>query len=573
MGRTSREITGNHQIAENVRKFDKKLFGMVCCIIVGVVILITSYLYSQEQHPAIRAKRMMNYQNSWQLTIRGQSYGNVTPPMQLETAKLGDTMLLKNTLPTDIDNHEYLFFRASHQRVKVYIAKELVYSFGWKEKQLFGKTPACTWVAIPLKEEYQNKNLQIELTGVYPRYAGKINELGIGDMGAVLHEIISKRLGSILICLILIVAGSGMIVVTATLRNGAITASLKRLGLLTILIGCWSVCVTNTLQVVWGNVSFLLNLEFYLFDLLFPVFLWFLLSFQYYRQLKWMNEIFWASIAQFLLIELLQLTGIADYMESIVITHGMVLIGIGYILITGIRDLFRKNASVEVKVVIASVILLILFAGIDLFRFYQVDVVDEGFFTRIGTLIFVILWGYEVVRNMSRRFVNMAKTEALEILAYEDLMTGLNNRTAFEQWMVTYQNSSTNHDVMIVTFDMNGLKQINDTYGHAKGDQAIIIIAHIIKKVFETYGLIYRIGGDEICAILSSKEALNQSFITTKLIEINEAVKAANQELELEFSVAVGYARASKSEDIDIYEAYKAADHRMYEEKLRMKRG
>jgi diguanylate cyclase (GGDEF)-like protein len=55
---------------------------------------------------------------------------------------------------------------------------------------------------------------------------------------------------------------------------------------------------------------------------------------------------------------------------------------------------------------------------------------------------------------------------------------------------------------VIVTFDLNNLKQCNDQYGHRVGDEYIINAAHIIEDNFERYGKCYRIGGDEFCVIM-----------------------------------------------------------------------
>ena len=461
---------------------DKKIYGILVCIAIGSIVLLASLFYGKVDQYPVSGDKLIDFSTDWKVSTGDRTLRNIRVPAHIDNVALGSSMVLENTLPEDIKSQTYVFFRASHQKVRVFIENKLVYTFGWDEQRLFGKSPACNWVLVPLSEGQQGEPIKIELTGIYERYDNLINGIYLGNKGAVLHEIISKRLGSILICFILIVIGTGMAGVAAALRNGRITASLRRLGSLSVLIGSWSLCVTNTLQIFYGNVFFLLNLEFFLFNLLFPVFLWFLLSFQHYKEQRWLHLLFWAAIGQFFVIQGLQLSGIADYMESIIITHVLLAGGIGCLFAAGIRDLLRRNATKEVRILVFSVALLLLSAGIDLVRFYQSNIVDEGFYVRIGMLIFIVLWAFEVIRNMSKRFVSMARTEALEILAYEDLMTGLKNRTAFEERMNDYENGKENEDAYIITFDMNGLKEINDNFGHMKGDQAIIAIAHIIKN-------------------------------------------------------------------------------------------
>ena len=550
---------------------NKKLFGIIICMIIGSIVLLASMFYSKVDQSTIRGEELSDFGEMWQVAAADQAYSDVRLPAKIDHVRLGDTMVLSKPLPAEVESNTYLFFRASHQKVKVLIDDMLVYSFGWDEQRLFGKSPACTWVVIPLTEEQNGARVRIELTGVYERFADRVNAVWIGDKSAIIHEIISKRIGSVLLCIILMILGAGMIAVSAALRNGKITASLLRLGILSLLIGIWSVCVTNTLQLLYGNVFVLLNLEFFMFNLLLPVFLWFLLTFPHYRERKWINGLFWASILQFMLVEGLQITGAADYMESIFITHIMIAGGMSVIIFTGVMDLFRRHATREEKTLVVTVVMLLTFAGIDLVRFYQVNIQDEGFYTRIGTLIFIALWALEVIRNISGQFVNMAKTEALEVLAYEDLMTGLKNRTAFEEWLNVYENGTGNEDSYIVAFDMNGLKDINDNFGHMKGDLAIVTIARIIKEAFEPSGTCYRTGGDEICVILTESDLDESGRLPEILRKIEEDIEAESKALEMGFSVAVGYSKASEHEKRDVYQAYREADHRMYACKQKMK--
>jgi diguanylate cyclase (GGDEF)-like protein len=550
---------------------NRQMLGILICSIIGIVILLASLLYSEVDQTPIKGGEMIDFGGDWQINVENKSYYHVQLPSYLQNVTLGETLVMNKRLPSNIDEHTYIFFRASHQKVKVFAEDTLIYSFGWNEKRLFSKSPACVWVAAPLSSDLRNAQIRIELVGAYENYANRMNNVYIADKSAIVHYIVSNHLGSIFICIALVIIGFGMIGITAILHNGKITASLQRLGILAVLIGVWSTCVTNTLQILYDNVYFLLNLEFFLFNLLLPVFIWFLMSFPLYKEQKWIKIIFWVSIAQFMIVEGLQITGIADYLESIILTHAVMVFGIGYIIVTGVWDFLHRHATREVKILILSLIILMVFIGIDIVRFYQLANMDEGFYTRIGTLIFIMLWATEVIRNMSKRFVYMARTKALETLAYEDLMTGLKNRTAFEEWMRNYQSNSKDEDVYIVTFDMNGLKSINDNYGHMKGDQAIVILSKIIKEAFTSLGTTYRIGGDEICVIVLKANSIPVDKVRKKLQIIEEKVEKASNELVLDFSVAVGYSKVSSRDKKDIYEAYKEADYLMYEHKQSMK--
>ena len=90
-------------------------------------------------------------------------------------------------------------------------------------------------------------------------------------------------------------------------------------------------------------------------------------------------------------------------------------------------------------------------------------------------------------------------TDFYKEMAVTDTMTGVYNRSAFEEW--EYETSDY-EGYSIATFDLNNLKWCNDNLGHAAGDAYIQASARIIKEIFGRHGKCYRIGGDEFCPSL-----------------------------------------------------------------------
>ena len=114
---------------------------------------------------------------------------------------------------------------------------------------------------------------------------------------------------------------------------------------------------------------------------------------------------------------------------------------------------------------------------------------------------------------------------------------------------------------ILVIMDCDNFKMLNDTYGHALGDKAIISIASLIKQVFGRYGICYRIGGDEFAAVLN-KEAAYEDLIQdfkkrlNKMIEENEIIPTVS------IGVAIYDGMMSRTKLKDI------ADKNMYKHKL-----
>lgn len=121
----------------------------------------------------------------------------------------------------------------------------------------------------------------------------------------------------------------------------------------------------------------------------------------------------------------------------------------------------------------------------------------------------------------------------------------------------------------IFCFDLNNLKVMNDTYGHARGDALIKSAAAVIAETFGDYGIVARMGGDEFAAVLKTSDEAEVARLAGSLLE-NIARK--NQETPgLDMSMAYGYACGSREEN-NIEKLYQAADNRMYKHKEQMKK-
>lgn len=140
------------------------------------------------------------------------------------------------------------------------------------------------------------------------------------------------------------------------------------------------------------------------------------------------------------------------------------------------------------------------------------------------------------------------------LIAQNDSLTVLLNRRCYEN-QIKYLRK----DAIIVFFDVNDFKGINDSLGHPYGDYCLQVVARRIRKVYSSYGTCYRIGGDEFCVIL-----------TRHLVDIDELNKNYSQKMldkqkkEASIpSVSVGYGIYSHH-DQDVSRAIDKADKMMY---------
>ncbi|HZK62201.1 MAG TPA: diguanylate cyclase, partial [Anaerovoracaceae bacterium] len=152
--------------------------------------------------------------------------------------------------------------------------------------------------------------------------------------------------------------------------------------------------------------------------------------------------------------------------------------------------------------------------------------------------------------------------ERLKYLTCYDQLTGIYNRVFFEGELDRF-NRTRQLPLSLIMADINGLKLINDTFGHDVGDKALQDIAKILKSLVRSEDIVARIGGDEFAIILplTSKET------TLEIINnINTKCNIASDK-PTKVSVSLGYATKTDN-GCSIQEMVKEADEHMCKRKL-----
>lgn len=175
-----------------------------------------------------------------------------------------------------------------------------------------------------------------------------------------------------------------------------------------------------------------------------------------------------------------------------------------------------------------------------------------------------VLIGYIINKTRFERYAFVESALELAELrnkfAYFDQLTELQNRRAYSE-KIAQLATDMPPTCCVISTDINGLKQINDTYGHSAGDEIIAGAAECLRQCFEDVGEIYRLGGDEFCIIIT-KEV---DDITERLHRLEQITADWKGKLVKGLSISYGVAITHNSPDID--STLRAADHSMYEYK------
>lgn len=146
-----------------------------------------------------------------------------------------------------------------------------------------------------------------------------------------------------------------------------------------------------------------------------------------------------------------------------------------------------------------------------------------------------------------------------------DFLTGLCNRTYFEE-EARRAECGRHKSVGLILCDVDGLKLVNDTMGHAAGDNVLVTAANIVKSSFRKSDIVARIGGDEFAILIPD---VTEKALEGMINRIKDAIDKYNtNNKEIPISLSIGYAYSEDSV-ICLKELFKKADYNMYLEKTR----
>ena len=156
-------------------------------------------------------------------------------------------------------------------------------------------------------------------------------------------------------------------------------------------------------------------------------------------------------------------------------------------------------------------------------------------------------------------------------LAYRDALTGVKNKTAYQDTESRFEEEMRQGkpEFAVVVLDINGLKKVNDTYGHDFGDMLIISACRLICKTFQ-HSPVYRIGGDEFVVILEKSDFDHYPELLEKLQKEIDGYNR-NARADTQVSIARGIAIYNSETDLVFANVFKRADDAMYQNKAAMK--
>lgn len=216
-----------------------------------------------------------------------------------------------------------------------------------------------------------------------------------------------------------------------------------------------------------------------------------------------------------------------------------------------------------------------IFAGEALFGYFTAKITNTKFTSYqayFKILSSSISQSYEYTKKLIQNEELSSEVTQLSDLAKTDELTGLLNRRGFmELGQRTIDILQEISNAGVVFFgDMDGLKKINDTYGHKMGDKAIQIMGQVFQKVFRTSDIIGHLSGDEFAVVANGMLISKVDYIRQKIVKYCDEL---SQENNLPFTLSVSLGAVDLESGSSLMTLLSNADKLMYKEKKAKKTG
>lgn len=180
-------------------------------------------------------------------------------------------------------------------------------------------------------------------------------------------------------------------------------------------------------------------------------------------------------------------------------------------------------------------------------------------------------WGRVIVSILDITGTKVLENK-LRYMSFHDSLSGVYNRAYFDQELSRY-NKSRMFPMVIAVCDVDNLKMINDSQGHAAGDRAIRTVGKLLAASARSEDMVARIGGDEFGMIFPKTDQRGANSIYQRIIKRIETHNAEEKDDDLYRPISLSVGIEVVDQDTSMYDGLKVADQKMYEAKRQKKMG
>ncbi|MCI2044763.1 MAG: GGDEF domain-containing protein [Mageeibacillus sp.] len=547
----------------NLKKLPVLLWVLAVCLIIVVM-----YCYCAEVSGSDNIRETVD--DGWVLTGTDISV-NLADNLSIPKDDDG-SYSVSNVLPEDIDDGEVINFHTKSVFFTVYVNGEQRYDYHPEVPATSGRSTGSSYHTVVISSDDSARTVTIVADPVYDDDSCFFRDFSIESPEEYTAQFMRAHVPAAIVCILIVFSGILFALISLLVPEEAEVSSDAILALagVAITVGGWALTETMFIQYAFHMEAFAHSLNFFLMILMpFPVV-------SYVNKISARPVRFCTGISMsmtiivFIICSFLNYSGIKDFHECLPIIHFNIILAALAIIVMVVRSVFyRKHARNKVHSDIRWVWMALFVFGV----FVLTDVIrytlsshsypDNSAFTRVGLLLAMLILLVYYIGLVLGAVKSSSENHMFKRMAYVDVMTGLGNRAAFREEEKTYTEhitSGVNSSVICCQFDLNGLKDVNDTQGHAAGDTFIIRAAAAISDIFGGVGSCFRTGGDEFFVFAPD---ISEDEFADRLKVLSDKYK--------DISIAYGFCNYRSMAFASIEVAEILADKRMYEMKRKMK--
>jgi diguanylate cyclase (GGDEF)-like protein len=562
---------------------------ILACIMAGVLIVIIHF-FIVDMRKRGTYDSAIELNNGWTLIFHGDTTELESTKDYVMTEKIvkGDTLILRRKLTDELPDNPVLRFKTYHSFVEAFRDGNRLYSNGesnYYADKIVGSGVHFVYLGA-VAQIFKGNTLDLKFHLSENNAWNELPTFEILPANYAFGDFFARNSMSMMVGMFLMLFG----VLALLLGVGAMFYGIKFfriliIGVLAFCLGVWTLCYTKLIQLFSFNFAFNTILE-YITLYIAPLALSLLLLHMHYGKIdkkRWWGLAIIAVLDVVLLVvaSILNFTDIIHYPKTLWVFHTYAFLSLVYLLTAGI--LYKRNLDASTKILTVGITIFGAISVFDLLRyivktrFHLEHTPLDMSWLPLGTLIFVILLGLSYLVYMYYLFTEKTKKDILSVMAYRDSLTGLFNRAKCQQIFDVLDKSTS--DFAIVSIDMNGLKLVNDRYGHNEGDQLIKSFATAFQEAFNGIGTSIRMGGDEFLAIVRNEHIEEVDATIAKMAELQKTYHA-KLPIPLEAAYGIAYRHEllkdkettpEESPNINAEKVYQLADERMYAMKSEMK--
>lgn len=526
-------------------------------------------------------EKISNYvllDDSWDITINDTFYQNVSlGDLHFPAVNKGDQITMERVLPETWNIEEgTLRIYIRHAAVRIYIDNEMIYEYGY-ERLAENKTVGSGYQFINFPEIYEGKTLKIHYYLSEDKVFTKLDSVRIYAWENALRTLITEnRLPMFLGCFLVILGLAAFALTAFALAFSRKFIRPMCVSLFSLCMGLWTLCHYNiflVFSIPLYSISLIKYISLYLGPLPLVVYMYEDVKNIKYKIFKVIYWMLFAVLVVFLtvaiglhMVDKVHMAATLKYMQM------LILVWLALFLVVILMN-FKSSKAVN-RLYLVGMLAIIGCSAYDLIgynasRYMGNDSLSLKGVSSMGVMVFILILFFIFYLQMMQKMMQEKERDFLIKSAYTDELTSLNNRRYCMEYMSKIRDEK-NTDYTVVCFDLNNLKTVNDTLGHAKGDILIKSAADVLKESFIKHGIVARMGGDEFIAILTTSDT---EKLTQLMEQFQKNIDRKNKEIhDLNMSIAYGYASGTEIRE-DIEKVYHEADNRMYEKKKQMKQG